>query len=195
MSEVEFRGKLVKVLQEELGSGYSVKEKVNLIYWVMIDRNLEYRPKDPKNPGRGIHGGRYAFQTDIAVGEERSGGFLPLVVIEVKYKGGKHTGFTTHDVLAYSEKALKHKAIYPYVRYGLVDGGEDYIPLKFFVHNVGLDFAVAVKDIDDRSERQLLVNTVKEQIEIARNLLDVFEGREVKAFVARTLIQWSEHRS
>jgi hypothetical protein len=190
MSEEEFRGKLVKILQEELGSGYSVKEKVNLIYWVMIDRNLEYRPKDPKNPGRGIRGGKYAFQTDIAVGEEKSGGFLPLVVIEVKYEG-----FTTHDVLAYSEKALKHKAIYPYVRYGLVDGGEDYIPLKFFIHNVGLDFAIAVKDIDDRSERQLLVNTVKEQIEIARNLLDVFEGRKVKAFVARTLIQWSEHRS
>jgi|GEM_PF-913868 len=195
MSEEEFRGKLVKILQEELGSGYSVKEKVNLIYWVMIDRNLEYRPKDPKNPGRGIREGEYAFQTDITVGEERSGGFLPLVVIEVKHKGRKHTGFTTHDVLAYSEKALKHKAIYPYVRYGLVDGGEDHIPLKFFVHNVGLDFAVAVKDIDDRSERQLLVNTVKEQIEIAPNLLDVFEDRKVKAFVARTLIKWSEHRS
>jgi hypothetical protein len=190
MSEEEFRGKLVKMLQEELGSGYSVKEKVNLIYWVMIDRNLEYRPKDPKNPGRGIRGGRYAFQTDIAVGEEKSGGFLPLVVIEVKYKG-----FTTHDVLAYSEKALKHKAIYPYVRYGLVNGGEDYIPLKFFVHNVGLDFAVAVKDIDNKKERQSLVNIVKEQIEVARNLLDVFEGRKIKAFVARTSIQWSEHRS
>jgi hypothetical protein len=190
MSEEEFRGKLVKMLQEELGSGYSVKEKVNLIYWVMIDRNLEYRPKDPKNPGRGIRGGRYAFQTDIAVGEEKSGGFLPLVVIEVKYKG-----FTTHDVLAYSEKALKHKTIYPYVRYGLVNGGEDYIPLKFFVHNVGLDFAVAVKDIDNKKERQSLVNIVKEQIEVARNLLDVFEGRKIKAFVARTSIQWSEHRS
>jgi len=195
MSEEEFRDKLVKVLQEELGSGYSVKEKVNLIYWVMIDRNLEYRPKDPKITQRGIRGGRYAFQTDIAVGEEKSGGFLPLVVIEVKHKRGKHTGFTTHDVLAYSEKALKHKTIYPYVRYGLVNGGEDYIPLKFFVHNVGLDFAVAVKDIDNRKERQSLVNIVKEQIEVARNLLDVFEGRKVKAFVARTLIQWSEHRS
>jgi hypothetical protein len=190
MSEEEFRSKLVKALQEELGSGYSVKEKVNLIYWVMIDRNLEYRPKDPKITQRGIRGGKYAFQTDIAVGEERGGGFLPLVVIEVKYEG-----FHTHDVLAYSEKALKHKAIYPYVRYGLVDGGEDHIPLKFFIHNVGLDFAIAVKDIDNREERQSLVNTVKEQIEVARNLLDVFEGRKVKAFVARTLIQWSEHKS
>jgi hypothetical protein len=190
MSEEEFRGKLVEVLQEELGPGYSVKEKVNLIYWVMIDRNLEYKPKDPKNPRKDIRKGEYAFQADIAVGEERGGGFLPLVVIEVKYEG-----FHTHDVLAYSEKALKHKAIYPYVRYGLVDGGEDHIPLKFFIHNVGLDFAIAVKDIDNREERQSLVNTVKEQIEIARNLLDVFEGRKVKAFVARTLIQWSEHRS
>jgi hypothetical protein len=187
MSEKEFRSKLVKVLREELGSGYSVaEEKVNLIYWVMIDKNLEYRPRDPKNPRRG----KYAFQADIAVGEKRSGGFLPLVVIEVKYKG-----FNTHEVLAYSEKALKHKAIYPYVRYGLVDGGEDHIPLRFFIHNVGLDFAIAVKDIDNREERQSLVNTVKEQIEVARNLLDVFEGRKVKAFVARTLIQWSEYRS
>jgi hypothetical protein len=186
MSEKEFRSKLVKVLREELGSGYSVEEKVNLIYWVMIDKNLEYRPRDPKNPRRG----KYAFQVDIAVGEKGSGGFLPLVVIEVKYKG-----FNTHNVLAYSEKALKHKAIYPHVRYGLVDGGEDHIPLRFFIHNVGLDFAIAVKDIDNREERQSLVNAVKEQIEVARNLLDVFEGRKVKAFVARTLIQWSEYRS
>jgi hypothetical protein len=190
MSEKEFREKLVKVLREELGPGYNVKEKVNLIYWVMIDRNLEYRPRDPKNPRKDMRKGEYAFQADIAVGEERYEGFLPLVVIEVKYEG-----FHTHDVLAYSEKALKHKAIYPYVRYGLVDGGEDYIPLKFFVHNVGLDFAIAIKNLDDRDERQLLVNTVKEQIEVARNLLDVFEGRKVKAFVARALIQWSESRS
>jgi hypothetical protein len=189
MSEEEFRGKLAKVLREELGSGYSVKEKVNLIYWVMIDRNLEYRPKDPKITQRGIRGGKYAFQTDIAVGEEKSGGFLPLVVIEVKYEG-----FTTHDVLAYSEKALKHKAVYPYVRYGLVVG-VDHIPLTFFVHNVGLDFAIAVKVIDNREERRILVNIIREQIEITRNLLDVFEGRKVKAFVERTLIQWSEHRS
>ena len=110
----------------------------------------------PRTPGRGIRGGEYTFQTDIAVGEERGGGFLPLVVIEVKYKGGKRTGFTTHDILAYSEKVLKHKAIYPYVRYGLVDGGEDHIPLKFFIHNVGLDFAIAVKDIDNREEIQSL---------------------------------------
>jgi hypothetical protein len=72
MSEEEFRGKLVKILQEELGSGYSVKEKVNLVYWVMIDRNLEYRPRDPKNPGIGIRGGKYAFQTDIAVASSHS---------------------------------------------------------------------------------------------------------------------------
>lgn len=77
----------------------------------------------------------------------------------------------------------------------MVDDGEDHIPLKFFVHNVSLDLAIAVKDIDDKSERQLLVNTVKEQIEIARNLPYVFEGKEVKAFEARTLTQWSEHRS
>ena len=114
----------------------------------MIDRSLEYRPKDFKNPRKDIRKGEYAFQADIAVGEERGSGFLPLVVIEVKYEG-----LHTHDVLAYSEKALKHKAIYPYMRYGLVDGGEDYIPLKFFIHNVGIDFAIAVKDIDNREER------------------------------------------
>jgi hypothetical protein len=133
VSEKEFRGKLVKALQDELGLGYNVKERVNLIYWVMIDRNLEYRPRDPKNPPKSIREGRYAFETDIAIGQGRGNGFLPLIVIEVK-----HGGFHTHDVLAYSTKALKHKAIYPYVRYGLVDYGEKYLPLKFFVHNVGL---------------------------------------------------------
>jgi hypothetical protein len=189
VSERELRGKLVKVLQKELGPSYSVKEEVNLIYWVMIDRNLEYRPRDPKIAQRGIRGGKYAFRTDIAVGQERGVGFLPLVVIEVKYGG-----FHTHDVLAYSEKALKHKAIYPYLRYGLVDVGREYLLPKFFVHNVGLDFAIAIKDVDDRNERQLLVNTVKEQIEAAQNLLEVFEGKKVKAFVVKTLIQWHGHR-
>jgi hypothetical protein len=189
VSERELRGKLVEVLQKELGPGYSVKEKVKLIYWVMIDRDLKYRPRDPKNPRKGIRGGEYAFEVDIAVGQERGDGFLPLVVIEVKREG-----FHTHEILAYSEKALKHKAIYPYLRYGLVDVGREHLLPKFFVHNVGLDFAIAMKDVDDINERQLLVNTVKEQIEVAQNLLEVFEGKKVKAFVVKTLIQRHGHR-
>jgi len=47
---------------------------------------------------------------------------LPFVVIETKYGS-----FSTHDVLIYSTKALKHKEIYPYIRYGFVVGGIDEI--------------------------------------------------------------------
>ena len=40
---------------------------------------------------------------------------IPLVVMKIKF--GR---FKTHDVLTYSAKALKHKEIYPCLRYGLV---------------------------------------------------------------------------
>jgi len=80
------------------------------------------------------------------IGIEKEGGILPLVIIETKYGG-----FHTHDVITYSTKALKHKEVYFYVRYGLVVGGENIIHNKFFVHNVGFDFAIAIDDINEET--------------------------------------------
>lgn len=179
MNETKFRKRLKEVLEmglEKMGLGnkYSFKENMNLIYKVIISENLEYEPNDPKNPKRG----RYAFQTDITIVENN----LPLVIIETKYGD-----FTSHDVLTYSTKALKHKEIYPYIRYGLVVGGKDRIDNKFFTHNVGFDFAIALREINetdfDETDLGRLNKIIKAQLKSAKRLLDIFADKKgVKEF-------------
>jgi len=183
MNEIQFRRKLAKSLREELSRGelkdkYTIKEGENLIYKVIIDGGLNYRPDSPWDPRRGD----YAFQVDILIAREISNGnaeksYLPFVVIETKYGS-----FSTHDVLIYSTKALKHKEIYPYIRYGFVVGGIDEIYNKFFTHNVGFDFAFAMKRMR-KSELKKLSAVIQEQLSVAEFLLDIFQNKKkVKIF-------------
>jgi len=144
MNETEFKRKLKEKLEKRLQNDYTLKENENLIYKIIVDKNFGYKPIDPKNPKRGD----FAFQADLVIVKRESN--LPLVVIETKYGG-----FSTHDVLTYSTKALKHKEIYPYIRYGLVVVEKDKIDNKFFIHNVGFDFAVAIEKIDEANLQRL----------------------------------------
>jgi hypothetical protein len=81
-----------------------------LLYQVRVDKRLEIKV-DPKKPRKG----RSAFQTDIAVFEQVDPAIrIPRVVMEFK------TSVTIHDLLTYNAKAVLHKQIYPYLRYGMV---------------------------------------------------------------------------
>ena len=149
--------KFVKLLKNQLKqilSAYSVESGENLLYKLVVDADGNLYPRDWKNPKRGT----YAFQTDILIKKND----IPLVVIEVKVGG-----FSTHDVITYSAKAVKHKEIYPYLRYGLVVGNFRIITNKFFTHNVGLDFAVAIEDATDFSS---IFKVVKRQVRDAEQL-------------------------
>ncbi|HOE14216.1 MAG TPA: hypothetical protein PLL62_02245 [Candidatus Saccharicenans sp.] len=109
---------------------------------------------------------------------------LPLVVIETKYKG-----FSTHDVLTYSTKAQKHKEIYPYLRYGLVVGGINVIQNRFFTHNSGFDFALALKRINALSLNKLVL-IIKDQINNAELLLDIITDKNrTGSFNTRMIIE------
>ena len=121
MNETQFTEILEKFLKKEL-EGYEVKRNENLIYKVIVNENMQFNPKNPKKPKRG----NLSFQTDLMIKKNN----LPLVVIETKFGG-----FSTHDVLTYSTKALKHKEVYPYLRYGFVVGGVKIIQNRFFTHN------------------------------------------------------------
>jgi hypothetical protein len=140
-----------------------------LLYKVMVFENenkkelLSYRPNDPNTPTHG----NLAFAPDILIKESNG---IPLVVIEVKY--GR---FTSHDIMLYSAKALKHKDIYPYLRYGLVVGNDNSITNKFFVHNIGFDFAIALPNNANLTE---LYNLIEEQIEISRKYYEIMFHRK-----------------
>ena len=159
MNEKEFVNELVKIIKPKFPN-YNISIGESLIYKVIINVEGNYHPPDPLNPARGS----LAFQTDILIKK----GDLPLLVIEVKYGG-----FSTHDVLTYSTKAIKHKEIYPYLRYGFIVGGASVITNKFFTHNVGFDFALAMPDLNDIS---LLNEIMKSQISSAEALIDIAEN-------------------
>ena len=167
MNENQFREKIHKELKRSL-SNYIVSERESLLYQLLIDAQGKLQPSNFANPKRG----QLAFQTDILIKNDK----VPLVVIETKYGG-----FSTHDVLTYSTKAMKHKEVYPYIRYGLVVGGRNRIDRRFFTHNSGFDFAVALGNTED--DLKELVEIIKKQLQNAELMLDVLKNKEVRKYV------------
>jgi len=173
MNEKEFITKLQEALKKELKS-YEVKRNENLIYKVIVDENMQFNPKDPKKPKRG----NLSFQTDLMIKKND----LPLIVIETKFGG-----FSTHDVLTYSTKSLKHKEIYPYLRYGFVVGGVKIIQNRFFTHNLGFDFAIAIEDINNLRS---FLDLVKRQIKNSEMLLRIMkEKNKTKLFSSNLVVE------
>lgn len=174
MDETAFRDLLYKLLKDRL-HGYNVMQGENLLYKLMIDSQGKLCPesKTLASPRRG----QLAFQTDILVKNDK----VPLVVVELKIGG-----FSTHDVLTYSAKALKHKEVYPYLRYGLVVGEKTKIDKRFFTHNTGFDFAIAVGNTKDSVEE--LVEIIKEQLRASECMLEILENREIRKFVSHVEI-------
>ena len=160
-SESEFADALCKRLDRDL-RGVNVQVGKSLLYKIIVDEAGQQSPSSVNDPKRG----QYAFQTDLLVSKRKPP--IPLVAVELKYGG-----FSTHDVLTYSSKAIKHKEIYPYLRYGFVAGGQSSINRKFFVHNVGFDFAVAILTLD-RGYSDLL-KVVRGQVKAAKRLITVLK--------------------
>ncbi len=173
MNEKEFTEIIQQELQKSLGD-YEVLISENLIYKVFIDDTLEYKPKNPEKPSRG----NLSFQTDLMIKDNN----IPLVVIEVKYNG-----FSTHDVLTYSTKAQKHKEIYPYLRYGFLVGNLNVIHNRFFIHNYGFDFALAIENYETENINKL-TKIINSQIENAKNLLSIIK-KEGKVTLFNTKIE------
>jgi hypothetical protein len=174
MNEDNFIEILVGELTRGL-TGYSISSKEPLIYKVIVNEKGEFKPKSV-NLTKGDYD--YRFETDILI----KSGTLPLVVIETKFGG-----FSTHDVLTYSTKALKHKDIYPYLRYGLVVGGERIISNKFFTHNLGFDFALAIENVENAENINECIDLIKKQIKSAEFLLGVLKSKNQTRYYSSNL--------
>lgn len=166
MNEQQFSDEIYQRLKEEI-KPYQVSQGESLLYKLIVDTDGKLKPRDISNPTRG----QYAFQTDILVKDKKT----PLVVLELKYGG-----LSTHDVLTYSAKAIKHKEIYPYLRYGLIVGGQETVDKRFFTHNVGFDFAIMIEDIAKADEE--LVKIIRNQARISEQLKEILKGKQVKRY-------------
>jgi hypothetical protein len=156
MTEKKMQIELHRLLKDKF-TDYTVSAGENLLYHLTLDSNQDIQPSKYKKPSRG----QYAFQTDILVKKENT----PLVVLELKWNG-----VSTHNIQVYSTKALKHKDVFPHLRYGLVVGGkQDVLDWKLFVHNKGFDFSYASKNV--KNDIDEIVQIVRSQIRNAESIL------------------------
>jgi hypothetical protein len=144
---------------------YAVESGKSILYKIEVDvfGNTTHAGMDA--PARG----RFAFQTDILIAKSS----LPLVVIELKVGS-----FTTHDVITYSWKAVRHKQVYPYLRYGFVVFGLGILGRRFVTHNEGFDFAMALPDM--AAVEGDLVPLVQRQLASAERMTALIGSGRVK---------------
>ncbi len=175
---------VLDIAEKILRPPLQVQRGAPLLYEIKVNNNLEVmEPERIRKPTRGAS----AFQTDLCIFEERSPGVLiPRVVIEFK------TRITTHDVLTYSAKVIKHKQIYPYLRYGILDSGEKTVPGRVFTHNEGLDFFASVAVLEGTSLKAFLASLLSSEVASSRCLEDIAFGK-VKTRLFQTEVQVSEY--
>ncbi len=114
-----------------------------------------------------------AYETDILVYEKLgSDVWKPRVVIE-----GKLGRVTTHDAITYSQKALTHKNVHPYLRYGILLGYRKHYPLpgRLYRHGAYFDFMLSCQSIKPSDqELENLINLLLEEIQASMNLEEIF---------------------
>lgn len=106
------------------------------------------------------------YATDLLVYENNDGLIKPRVIIESKL--GK---VTTHDAITYSEKALEHKNVTRYIRYGIMIGDRDEYPLpgRLYRHGVNFDFMISFKkQIPSDGEIDRFIITINGEIKASK---------------------------
>ncbi len=109
------------------------------------------------------------YQTDLVITESvGEDAWKPRVVIELKTKT-----VTTHDAITYSQKALTHKTVHPYLRYGILLGNRTHYPLpgRLFRHGAHFDFMASWVGFDPTEEElNGLADIIKSEVEASRML-------------------------
>lgn len=155
----------IKELLSSHFPNYAVESGKSILYKIEVDAFGKMTHDGMDAPARG----RFAFQTDILVTKAS----LPLVVIELKAGS-----FTTHDVITYSWKAMRHKQVYPYLRYGFVVFGLSILGRRFVTHNEGFDFAMALPDM--AAIEADLVPLVQRQLASAERIAALIGSSRIK---------------
>ena len=174
MKELDFQDLMVELINDKLDNNKFIAYRGKaLLYELKINENLEIIG-DPKNPKRGSG----AFETDVAIFAKKDGVEVPFIIIEVK------ESITSHDIIIYSNKASRHKNVYPFLRYGLVSYNLNTIPKRFFKHNKDIDFFLAVRDyVKEKTKlKNILYELVKNELEIFKNIQKILHDKDKSDF-------------
>jgi hypothetical protein len=162
MNETEW----VEIVAKQLRSSFGDDEKIlietqrKLAYAYEIlsyDENWEIKSGKPT-----------LYTTDLLISEKANDEIKPRVVIEAKI-----LGVTTHDAITYSQKAMTHKSVHPYLRYGIMLGGMKVSPLpgRLIRHGSNFDFMISFSDFElSLNELKKLSSIIRSQISVSREL-------------------------
>lgn len=115
-----------------------------------------------------------SFETDMVVYEKLNNKIIPRVIIEAKVGT-----VTTHDAITYSHKAMYHKNVIPYVRYGIMLGARETYPLpgRLFRHGTNFDFLFSFVDyLPSDKEINAFIEMVKKEITYSRQFEEILSN-------------------
>lgn len=115
-----------------------------------------------------------SFETDMVVYEKNKGKIVPRVIVESKVGT-----VSTHDAITYSHKAMYHKNVIPFVRYGIMLGARETYPLpgRLFRHGTNFDFLFSFVDYEPSvKEEMFFVTMLKKEIEHSRRIEEILSN-------------------
>jgi len=183
-AEEAFGEKLARRLRQILPPKYKIETKRSLLYAVSFDDqgSLQLGQNSHREPTRG---GGTGFEQDLLLFERSSEGqtsIIPRVSIELKF-----SRVSTHDSIVYSEKARRIRAIYPFVRYGLILGGSKYIPARTLRLGAEFDFIVATAERISAAALDRLAKLLRLELRLSGKMTAVLRGRTRIAVLHRSL--------
>ena len=118
------------------------------------------------------------FETDLIIYEKREDKIIPRVIIESKVGS-----VSTHDAITYSQKAMYHKNVIPFLRYGIMLGAREHYPLpgRLFRHGTNFDFLFSFVDyIPTTDEMDAFVDMLKREIQYSRQIDEILSNNKSK---------------
>jgi hypothetical protein len=183
-SEDTFGTRLAVRVRPMVPRKYSIETKRSLLYAISFDDEgeLQLGQNSALEPTRG---GGTGFEQDLLLFERASRGktaIIPRVSVELKFGG-----VSTHDSIVYSEKARRIRAIYPFIRYGLILGGLDHIPARTLRLGTEFDFVVAMPTPIREPTLGRVAKLLRLELRLSCKLTNILRGRDKVAALHRNL--------
>ena len=175
--ENQWTKSICKKLRKELktkGKEYDCEVGIELPYFVVLS-DYDDNWKEPTFERSINHD---TFETDLLVYEIKNNKKIPRVIIESKI-----ANMTTHDSLAYCEKAEDHKSLTPFLRYGvMIAESKNGLTQKYFKHGMKFDFVFCFKNKKPRKgspEWSKFVEIIKQEIDTSKKLEDIYLNSKI----------------
>ena len=119
-----------------------------------------------------------SFETDLIIYEKKNDKIIPRVIIESKIGT-----VTTHDAITYSHKAMQHKNVIPFVRYGIMLGDRGTYPLpgRLYRHGTNFDFLFSFVGYEpSEKEKYKFIEMLKREIEYSKKFEEMLSNSRSK---------------